>query len=357
MQDNKFRIALTPDIRKANGDFTFPLVDFEPLVSDDRVEITILPEESTINAEALRGHDVLVLLGGFFTAQSIPDDDRLAAILRFGAGFDKVSVDDLTAQGIVLCNTPGGMQRPVAVAALSLLLALSTRLAKLDRLARTGSEGWHSAVYDSYGTGLVGRTLGVLGAGRIGQDFIHLCKPLGMKVLVHDPYLNEQDCRSLDVESVSLEDLFLHSDFLSVNCPLNDTTKGIVSRERIAQMKPEAFLINTSRGPVVDQQALVEALEENRIAGAGLDVLQTEPAPIDDPVFKLDNVIVTAHSLCVTDQCYENIGNEITENLQSIMSGSMPINIINRDVTDNIKRQDRFDALRHKFNGSQANSE
>lgn len=345
---DKFRIAVTADFRNAKAEIAFPLVDLEPLASDSRVELTILPDTPIVDAEALKGHDALILIDRVLARESIPDDGRLAAVIRFGAGYDKVAIERLTEQGILLCNAPDGMQRPVAVAALTLLLALSGRLRHLDELARSGPVGWARA-YESHGIGLEGRVLGLLGAGRIGCELIRLCKPLGMKFLVHDPYIDRNRLYELGIEPVKIEDLFVRSDFLSVHCPLNKETAGIVSKQKIQLMKPTAFLINTSRGRVVDQEALTEALQENRIAGAGLDVLCIEPPPADDPITKLDNVILTPHALCVTDQCYESIGRQVVKSLQSIMSGSVPKHVLNDGVLSDLRLQHRIGSLKHRF--------
>ena len=158
------------------------------------------------------------------------------------------------------------------------------------------------------GVGLVGRTLGSVGIGNIGAEMFRMAKPLDMKFIAHDPYANAEVAKSLGIELVGLEDVFRRADFVTVNCPLMDSTRHLVNAERLALMKPTAFLINTARGPIVDQKALTKVLQERRIAGAGLDVLEKEPPDADDPILKLDNVIFAPHALCWTDQCFAGIG-------------------------------------------------
>ena len=148
------------------------------------------------------------------------------------------------------------------------------------------------------GVGLVGRTLGSLGIGNIGAEVFRLAKPFDMSFIAHDPYADPKVAGELGIELVGLEELFREADLLSVSCPLDDETRHIVNAERLALMKPTAYLINTARGPIVDQKALTEALQEGRIAGAGLDVFEQEPIRPDDPILKLDNVHPRRRTRC-----------------------------------------------------------
>ncbi len=141
------------------------------------------------------------------------------------------------------------------------------------------------------GLGLVGRTLGQLGIGNIGAEVFRLARPFEMKFIAHDPYADPKVAQELGVRLVGLEELFREADVLSVSCPLNDETHHIVNAERLALMKPTAYLINTSRGPVVDEKALTDVLQQGGIAGAGLDVFEQEPSPADNPLYRLDNVL------------------------------------------------------------------
>jgi phosphoglycerate dehydrogenase-like enzyme len=172
------------------------------------------------------------------------------------------------------------------------MFALTGKFMIKDRLARRGPAGWAEKTKHN-GVGLVGKTLGSLGVGNIGAELFRLAKPLDMRFIAHDPYLDAGLAGSLGIEPVGLEELFLNSDVLCVNCPLNDRTHHLVNADRLTMKKPSTYLINTARGPIVDQAALVHALREGRISGAGLDVLETEPPDADDPILELENVIVT----------------------------------------------------------------
>ena len=161
---------------------------------------------------------------------------------------------------------------------------------------------------DIWALGLVGRTLGAIGIGNIGAELFRLAKPFDMEFVAHDPFADKKVAAELGIELVSLEDVFRRADVLSVNCPLTPETRHLVNAERLALMKPTAYLINTARGPIVDQKALTKVLQERRIAGAGLDVLESEPPDPADPILKLDNVILAPHALCWTDQCFAGNG-------------------------------------------------
>ena len=182
------------------------------------------------------------------------------------------------------------------------------------------------------GVGLVGRTFGSLGIGNIGAEVFRLAKPLDMRFIAHDPFADPALAAELGVELVGLEELFRQADVLSVSCPLTPETHHIVNAERLALMKPTAYLINTARGPIVDQKALTRVLQEGGIAGAGLDVLEQEPPDPDDPILTLDTVILAPHALCWTDQCFAGIGAADVRAVLEIQHGRVPRGVVNREV-------------------------
>jgi len=232
------------------------------------------------------------------------------------------------------------------VSIITLLLALAGKLPVKERLTRAGAAGFAQRG-EHMGVGLVGRTFGALGAGNIGAEAFRLAKPFDMKFIAHDPFANEKAMAELGVELVGIEDLFRRADFLSISCPLSDATRHIVNGELLALMKPTSHLINTSRGPVVDQKALTKALREGRIAGAGLDVLEQEPPDLSDPILALDNVILTPHALCWTDQCFAHMGRLDIQAVLEYAGGNAPSGtIVNRSVLDSAMWRDRLAALR-----------
>jgi D-3-phosphoglycerate dehydrogenase len=288
---DSFRVALSGDFKKADGSPTYPDFDLGPLRSAPGVEMVFIDSASPIKAEQLEDFDALILLAHRFGRESVPKSGRLSVIARFGVGYDTVDVDACTDADIPLVITPDGVRRPVAVSIITLLLALTGKVMIKDKLTREAAAGFAKRS-DHMGVGLVGRTLGALGIGNIGAELFRLMKPFDMKFIAHDPYADKAVAQELGIELVSLEDLFRRSDVLSVSCPLTPDTRHIVNAERLALMKPTAYIINTARGPIIDQKALTEVLQKRKIAGAGLDVLEAEPPDPNDPILKLDNVIL-----------------------------------------------------------------
>ncbi len=346
---DQFRLALSADFQRPDGSPAYPSFDLRPLDDNPAIDWAYVPlEKGVVPASAMAGYDALILLGGQFTADSFPGDGKLAMVARFGVGYDNVDVAACDANDVALVITPTGVQRPVAVAILTMMLALTGKLLTKDHLTRSGPEGWAKRA-DHMGVGVVGLTLGSLGIGNIGAEMFRLATPLGMNFLAHDPYADATVAQQLGVELVSVERLFQDADVVAVNCPLSDATEGLVNADLLKLMKPTAYLINTARGPIVDQAALTEALQARRIAGAGLDVFAEEPSSADDPLFQLDNVIVTPHSLCWTDQCFAGIGAADVKAAVDLMTGHVPTGIVNKGITENAAWQAKRQGYRGRF--------
>ncbi len=336
-----FRVALSGDFFDATGQPAYPMFDLSPLRECDDVELVVLEPCSEIAPEQVADIDALILLMPRVTAQTLSRGSRLAVVARFGVGYDTVDVEACTAKDVALVITPDGVRRPVAVSILTLMLALTGKLMVKDRLTRGGPETWNLRS-DHMGVGLVGLTLGSIGIGNIGAELFRLAKPLDMNYLAHDPYADPEVAAELGIELVGLEELFRRADVLAVNCPLSEATHHLVNAERLALMKPGAYLINTARGPIVDQAALTAVLAEGRIAGAGLDVLEQEPPAPDDPILDLDNVILTPHALCWTDQCFAGNGAADVKAVLDFKAGQVPRGIVNRSVIDSPGWQEKL---------------
>ena len=346
---SKYRVALSSDFIKPDGSPAYPMFDLSPLDAPN-IEYEFLKCTGEIDADEISHYDALILLVHKFTANSVPKNGRLAVIARFGVGFDTVDVPACTANHIALVITPDGVRRPVAVSVMTFILALSGKLFEKDRMTRQGPEGWAKRS-DYMGVGLVGKTLGVLGIGNIGAEIFRVAKPFDFKFIAHDPYADQGVVRELGIELVSLEDLFRRADFLSVNCPLNEQTHHIVNAKNLALMKPTAYVINTARGPVVDEAALTKVLQDGKIAGAGLDVFEQEPASADNPLFKLDNVIVAPHALCWTDECFAGNGAADVRAVLEVMQGRTPVGIVNKTIQDDSVWQAKLDKFKSQFGG------
>jgi phosphoglycerate dehydrogenase-like enzyme len=350
MAGDMFRVALSGDFKKPDGSPTFPDFDLEPLMTAPGVEAVFLDGAGPITPAQIADFDALILLMPRFGKDSVHPNGRLGVVARFGVGYDTVDVPACTEAGIALVITPDGVRRPVAVSIITLMLALTGQLMIKDRLTREGPEGFGRRG-QHMGVGLVGRTLGSIGIGNIGAETFRLAKPFDMKFIAHDPFADKKVAAELGIELVGLEEVFRRADVLSVSCPLTPETRHLVNAERLALMKPTAYLINTARGPIVDQKALTRVLQERRIAGAGLDVLEQEPPEPDDPILGLDNVVLAPHALCWTDQCFAGNGAADVRAVLEVMHGREPRGIVNRAVLDAPKWRDRLDRNRSRFGG------
>jgi phosphoglycerate dehydrogenase-like enzyme len=343
-----FRVALSGDFRKADGSPVYPDFDLAALGAAPGVEMAFLEPSQAIRPEQIEDFDALILLVSRFGRESIHPNGRLGVVARFGVGYDNVDVEACTQADIALVITPDGVRRPVAVSIITLMLALTGKLMAKDRLTREGPAGF--ARRSQYmGLGLVGRTLGSIGVGNIGAELFRLAKPLDMQFIAHDPYADAKVVDELGVELVGLDDVFRRADVVTVNCPLTPETRHLVNAERLALMKPTAYLINTARGPIVDQQALTRVLKQRRIAGAGLDVLELEPPEPTDPILTLDNVILAPHALCWTDQCFAGNGAADVKAVLDVQHGREPRVVVNRAVLDRERWRRRLADYRARF--------
>lgn len=346
---SKFRVAISADFVKPDDTPAFPDFDLSAL-DDSRIEWAyVAAVDGVMQGADLADYDALILLASQCERASLPDNGRLAMVARFGVGYDNVDVTACTDNGVAVVITPDGVRRPVATTILTLILALSHRLFDKARLGRSGAEGWEQKA-NYMGFGIVGQTLGSLGMGNIGAEMFRLARLLDMQFIAHDPYADPAMAQELGVRLVELDELFSQSDYLCINCPLTDTTQGIVNTQRLAAMKHTAFLINTARGPIVDQAALYEALKNNTIRGAALDVLEREP-PIaeDNPLLQLDNVIITPHALCWTNQCFAGIGRADTTAVLDLLSGNNPVGVVNHEILQTPVWRDRLATYRSQF--------
>jgi phosphoglycerate dehydrogenase-like enzyme len=327
MQEARFRVGVTADLRAADGRFVFEPIGLEALETAG-VEWAFVDGTGELRPDQLDGVDGLYHFAAPVTAASLEGVDRLAIVARHGVGLDFVDVDACSERAIAVTITPDGVTRPMASAAVTLVLALAHRLADRDRALRAGA--WREGRFEPMGFGLTGRTLGLLGYGRIGREVARLLAPWRMHMLAHTQHHRAES----EVEWVELDELLGRSDVVVVAVPLTDATRGLLDARRLALMKSTAVLVNVSRGAIVDQAALTEALREGRLGGAGLDVFDPEPLPADDPLLALPNVIGAPHSLGYTDQLVRGCVEEACEALLAVASGRVPTNVANPVVLD-----------------------
>ena len=329
---SEFRVGITADVLKSDG---LPIFGAEVLRLFDEAGIEweyMNPGSGEVTpAQAARYDAVCAMLTRVTAASLAGNDRRLRLIARFGVGYDTIDVPACTRAGVLLTIAPDGVRRPVATSALTFVLMLAQKVLIKDRLTRTGR--W-SEKLDHIGTGLTGRTLGSLGLGNIGAELFRLARPLEMNFIAHDPAANPSVAAETGVRLVDMETLFREADFLTVNCPLNEQTRGLVDARLIGLMKPGAYLINTARGPIVDERALYQALAAGRIAGAGLDVFEEEPTPASNPLLRLDNVILTPHGICFTDECMRRLAESAFRAALNVAAGRTPPYLVNPEALD-----------------------
>ncbi|NOZ88938.1 MAG: D-glycerate dehydrogenase [Crenarchaeota archaeon] len=271
---------------------------------------------------------------------------RLRIISQYAVGYDNIDVDCATRHGIYVTNTPDVLTEATAELTWALILAAARHLVKADRYVRSGEwyrsgTGWHPELF--LGMELRGKTLGIIGFGRIGRAVARIgAKGFGMKVLYYSrrraPREVEQE---LNARYVSLEELLRESDIVSLHVPLTPETRGMIGERELRMMKPTAILVNTARGAVVDPDALVKALREGWIAAAGLDVFHVEPLPPEHPLTKLDNVVLAPHIGSATREAREAMTCAVLENLLAFKRGEVPPNLVNREVVE--KRRPGFE--------------
>jgi D-3-phosphoglycerate dehydrogenase len=322
-----FRVGLSRDILAASGEPSFGRGPLALLDADPRIEWEFVPESvDEMTPDIMARYDALYVNAPRVTAASVARDDLRAKIVaRHGVGYDSVDVAALARRGVVATNTPVAVRRPVAVAALTFIFALAGKLLEKDRLTRGGR--WHERT-SHMGLGLTTRTLGVIGAGGIGRELLALARPFGWEMLAADPYVDPAVVAALGAELVPLERLLQESDFVVATVLLNDHTRHLMNARRFAQMKRSAYFVNLSRGPIADEAALIAALREGTIGGAGIDVFEQEPVAPDNPLLGMDNVLVTPHALCWTDECFDAIAREGLGCIVDFANGRTPKSVI-----------------------------
>jgi D-3-phosphoglycerate dehydrogenase len=328
----KFKAGLTRDLLTASGQPSFgsgPLDLLEKAA--DVLEWEYIPESVTeITPDLASRYDAIYVNAPKVTAASVARPDcRLALVARHGVGYDSVDVAAMTRAGVLVTNTPIAVRRPVATMAITYVLALAQKMLIKDRLTRAGK--WNQR-NEHMGRGLTGKTLGIVGAGGTGQETLKLVRGFDMRLLVADPYADTAKIEALGAMLVPLPTLLRESDFVVLTCLLNDETRHLIDAEALASMKPDAYLINVARGPVVDEPALIEALREHRIAGAGLDVFEQEPIAPDNPLLAMDHVIVSPHALCWTDENFNAIATDGLTSVVDVARGKRPAYLVNPDA-------------------------
>jgi phosphoglycerate dehydrogenase-like enzyme len=322
-----FKVGVTRDLLTAVGTPCFDPSAFARLKSNPAIVWEWLADDvAEITPDIAARYDALHVNLPRVTAASVSRSDcRVKIIARNGVGYDSVDVAALQAKRIVVTNTPLAVRRPVAVATLTMIFALAGQLLAKNQLSRTGR--WNDRT-NYMGTGLTTRKLGVVGAGGIGQEILRLSRPFFGGMLVADPFVDAATITGLGATVVPLDQLMRDADFVVVCALLSPATQHLINARNLALMKPTAYFLNMGRGPITDERALIAALRANQIAGAGLDVTEQEPIAPDNPLLTMDNVIVTPHALCWTDECFREIAETALQSIVDLSLGRTPTHVV-----------------------------
>jgi len=262
---------------------------------------------------------------------------QLKIVSNYAVGFDNINVEEATQRGVVVANTPSDeVNEAVAEHAWALMLALARRIVEADEATRRGAyKGWEPDIF--LGVNMIGKTLGIVGLGRIGSMVARRAIGYKMNVIYNKREPDEKLEKELGVQFVGLDDLLSRSDFVTLHVPLTDETHHMVNKVTLAKMKKGAFLVNTARGPVVDEHDLVDALREGHLGGAALDVYDNEPN-IDPELIGMENVILTPHIASATWEAREKMGQQAVDAILAVLAGQKPNNIVNEEVWENRRK-------------------
>lgn len=278
--------------------------------------------------------DVIMVVYAKITKQIIDSAKKLKGIVRYGIGVDNIDLDAATKRKIPVANVPDYCIGTVADHAFALLLTLSRKILIADKIVRTREYvgAWTSPSDKIKGVDLEGKVLGIIGLGKIGRSVAARARGFGMEVIAYDPYVDKELANALNIKLVGLDTLLRESDFVSIHAALLPETRGIIGERELKMMKKTAYLINVSRGPIVQEKALCKALREGWIAGAGMDVYENEPPDPENPLFKLENVVLTPHIAWYTEEALRRLEMSAVNEAIRILQGQLPKNLVNKEV-------------------------
>ncbi len=306
---DQFRVVVTDHVSDSG---------LAPLLDDERFEVIRIDDSSTDGFRAaLADADGLVVRSATrVTREMLSAGPRLKVVGRAGVGVDNIDLVAATERGIAVLNSPAGNTVAAAELTMALILSVVRRVAEADRSMRAGK--WERA--QLRGVQLKDRTLGLVGAGRIGGEVAVRCRAFGMRVIVYDPYLTAERANDLGLALTDLDEVLSHGDIISLHVPLTDETRHLIDKDAISKMKAGAFVVNVSRGGVIDEDALAQALISGHLAGAALDVFESEPLSQASPLLDLPNVVLTPHLGASTVEAQELVAREIAEAVRDALA-------------------------------------
>lgn len=326
-----FKVGITKDFLNPDGKLVYDDIGLSILDNEAGLQYEFLKEhQSPVTPGMLRGYDAILSLAPSYNSESFKGIDNLKAICRFGVGYDMIDLKACTDANVMVTITRGSVNHSVAEAIVTWMLALSHRLFEKNKLVRDGK--WaHRSNY--MGTELRGRTLGIVGVGGIGGRLVEMVKAFDMNMpIAFDPYVDKNKAGASGFILVSLDTLMSEADFISINCPLTDETRNLVGDHELSLVKRNAFIINTARGGIINEEALIKVLQDNSIAGYATDVFAKEPPTDDEPLFKFSNVILAPHCIAWTQDLFKEIGTKACSQIVGIANGKIPDDVVNKEV-------------------------
>jgi len=290
----------------------------------------LVPAEELIDRIQAQDIEIVVIEADFIFREVFERGRKLKLVAACRGNVTHVDIEAATEHGVLVVNTPARNATAVAELTVGLMLALVRNIPAAHQMVSSG--GWvdPTVCYSSFrGTELAGKTIGIVGFGAIGQQLARMLSAFETSILVYDPYVDSDEITRMDARPIGLDELLEQSDFVTLHCPALPETMGLINAQRIASMKPTAYLVNTAGAAIVDREAIVQALKEQHIAGAAFDVYETWPVQPDNPLLKLDNVILTPHIGGSTDETVERHSQMIADDIERFLRGERPKNLLN----------------------------
>jgi phosphoglycerate dehydrogenase-like enzyme len=342
-----FRVALTNDFYDAEGQLKYRDIGLDLLESDSGMAVErFATHQPEMQPDQLNGINGVVVLTPRVTTHSLSASHDLLAVGRFGVGFDNVDVGACTAADVALFITAGAVDYTVAEATVGWMLMLAHQARIKDQLVREARWNDRSRFM---GRELRDRTLGVIGFGGIGRALVKMLAGFSMNTpIVFDPFVAPEVIAEAGCRSVTLDELMAQADFVSLHCPLNDHTRNLIAARELGLMQPTAYLLNTARGGIVDEEALYTALASRQIAGAALDCFVGEPLLTRPKFAELDNVVLAPHSIAWTDELFRDIGRAVCQGMLDLAAGRRPRGVINPEVFERPGFQAKWARIRNQ---------
>jgi D-3-phosphoglycerate dehydrogenase len=325
MEKNKFKVVITEcdhgSVEEEKREFG--------RIGAELIFTQIKGEEELIRV--CKDADGLLIQYALLTREVLQQLPKCKVIARYGVGVDSIDLRAATDLGIIVANVPNYCVDEVADQAVSMILALIRKMAFFDQKVKSNEWDFRQGRPIHR---IKGKTLGLIGSGRVGLEVAKRISAFGVRVMAFDPYLQKTP---QGIELMDLDTVLKESDFISIHCPLNESTRHLIGEKEFQKMGKKPFLINTSRGPIIDEMALIRALAKGQVSGAGLDVLEKEPPDPQNPLLRMENVIISPHISFYSEESISELKRRTAENVSAVLLGKLPVSVVNREVIGKTK--------------------